>query len=395
MDSRRRAGLVSAVVALGVTGAVGVVPAESAERAAPSVYVRHQRSWTGRSGLQKAVDHRGFVVAENARASSTRVFKDSRQRVIVRRAAACRVWPLDADHVYAVLGGAERGPGCPRPVHVRRERRAADELTEGAATKVDRGPAEVRAGAQPGRPGAVRRRQAGRRTVQPVQHDDEPGWGLLVADGGANDVLKVNPRTGKVSTFFAPPTVKDVKACQAPGRERQPGHGRAATRSRPVSTSSGARSTSAPWAPRLPGAGRVYKLSPRTGKVLRVWKGLTAPTGVAVRARRHDLRLRGPRGRACRVTRRPGFDPSTVGRITKISHGKRTYAQVTMPTGLDLKNGDALRLGVEHRQLPRHPARRPGREGAGARVPLTARNDEGPSSLRRGPFAPRGVNDGT
>ena len=44
--------------------------------------------------------------------------------------------------------------------------------------------------------------------------------GLLVADGGANDVLRVNPRTGRVSTFFVPPTVKH----QVPAaREANPG----------------------------------------------------------------------------------------------------------------------------------------------------------------------------
>ena len=36
----------------------------------------------------------------------------------------------------------------------------------------------------------------------------------------------------------------------------------------------------------------------------------------------------------------PGFDPSTVGQIIKIApSGKRTYAQVTMPTGLLFRGG--------------------------------------------------------
>ena len=47
-------------------------------------------------------------------------------------------------------------------------------------------------------------------------------WGLLVADGGANDVLRVNPRTGKVSTFFVPPTAK-TPACLAEGAQANPG----------------------------------------------------------------------------------------------------------------------------------------------------------------------------
>ena len=45
-----------------------------------------------------------------------------------------------------------------------------------------------------------------------------------------------------------------------------------------------------------------------------------------------------------------------MGRITKISHGKRTYAQVTMPTGLEVKHGKlyastwsvANFLGLDH-----------------------------------------------
>ena len=32
------------------------------------------------------------------------------------------------------------------------------------------------------------------------------------------------------------------------------------------------------------------------------------------------------------------YDPSTVGEITRIKAGVRTHAQVTMPTGLELRN---------------------------------------------------------
>ena len=52
--------------------------------------------------------------------------------------------------------------------------------------------------------------------------------GLLVADGGANDVLLDQPRTGKVSTFFVPPTVKRRRSPPAAQsrRQRQPRHRR-------------------------------------------------------------------------------------------------------------------------------------------------------------------------
>ena len=52
----------------------------------------------------------------------------------------------------------------------------------------------------------------------------------------------------------------------------------------------------------------------------------------------------------------PGFDPSKVGQITRIRHGHRTHAQVTMPTGLDLRHGNlyasawsiASFVGIQH-----------------------------------------------
>jgi len=75
--------------------------------------------------------------------------------------------------------------------------------------------------------------------------------------------------------------------------------------------------------------------------VQRVWKGLTAPTGVAVTRTGaifvSEVLYGAPSGAPP-----AGFDPSQVGRITRIGPGGRiTHAQVTMPTGLLLK-GDRL-----------------------------------------------------
>ncbi len=164
-------------------------------------------------------------------------------------------------------------------------------------------------------------------------------WGgLLVADGGGNDVILVNPRTGHPRTFFVPPTVKDVPACLEPGMQANPGTVGCDPVPTGVAYSHGSVYVSTLGA-EVPGAGRVYKLNARTGKVQRVWKGLTAPTGVAVG--RHgtvyvsEVFHAAPEGEPG-----PGFDPSTVGQITKIApSGKRTYAQVTMPTGLLFKGG--------------------------------------------------------
>ncbi len=219
MNPRRSAGLVSLVTALGVVGAVGVAPAESAERAAPGVDLVTKKL-DGPFGLQKAVDHRGFVVAENVSGQVTRVFKDGRQRVIVRRAAGVSGVATDSSHVYAVLGGPnEDGPpagGAYAPSSVLRTD------YQGHGTKVIADLLKHELAHNPD--GQVQFVDG-----EPVDALSNPfsmtmtPWGLLVADGGANDVLKVNPRTGRVSTFFAPPTVKDVKACQAPDANANPG----------------------------------------------------------------------------------------------------------------------------------------------------------------------------
>jgi hypothetical protein len=179
-------------------------------------------------------------------------------------------------------------------------------------------------------------------------------YGLLVADGGANDVLRVNPRTGRVSTFFVPPTVKDVPACLEDGAQANPGTvgcdpvptGIAQFRGSVYVSTLGAE---------VPGAGRIYKLNARTGKVQRVWKGLTAPTGIAVNTNGaifvSEVLFGAPEGEPP-----AGFDPASVGRLTRIYRGKITHTHVTMPTGLTLRGGKlwasawsiASFLGIQH-----------------------------------------------
>jgi hypothetical protein len=164
-------------------------------------------------------------------------------------------------------------------------------------------------------------------------------WGgLLVADGGGNDVLRVNPYTGHVSTFFVPPTVKNVPACLQPESQANAGTVGCDPVPTGVAYSHGSVYVSTLGA-EVPGAGRVYKVNARTGKVQRVWKGLTAPTGVAV-GRHGTVYVSKVFHGAPEGEPGPGFDPSTVGRIAKIApDGKRTSAQVTMPTGLLYDHG--------------------------------------------------------
>lgn len=160
--------------------------------------------------------------------------------------------------------------------------------------------------------------------------------GVLVADGGANDVLRVD-RWGRVSTFFVPPTINTGACAGRPNND-------------PASTGCDAVPTGLAYGPRntiyvstltgeAPGEGRVYVLDARRGTVRKVVSGFTAPTGVAVRPDGTFYVSEALEG-APQAEPGPGFDPSTVGRIVKVSpSGKRTYAQVTMPTGLVWKAG--------------------------------------------------------
>jgi hypothetical protein len=147
--------------------------------------------------------------------------------------------------------------------------------------------------------------------------------GLLVADGGANDVLRVNPRTGKVSTFFVPPTVKasESSVCGTPQGQANPG----TVGCDPVPTGV-VFARGSVWVLTLgafaPGGGHIYKLNARTGKIQRVIKGLTAPVGLAVD---HDSIYVG--------------EPNGPGDVLRIHRGKRTHVSVPSPTSLVTRNG--------------------------------------------------------
>jgi DNA-binding beta-propeller fold protein YncE len=186
----------------------------------------------------------------------------------------------------------------------------------------------------------------------PFSLTDTP-WGLLVADGGANDVLRVDPRTGRISTYFVPPTAK-TKECLAPGAQANPG----TVGCDPVPTGVavlGKYVYVSTLGAEQPGAAAVWKLDGRTGKVLHVWKGFTSLTGIAVTPRgtiyASEVLFGAPEGDPP-----PGFDPATVGRLTRIDHGHVSHAAVTMPTGLQYVGGHlyatswsiASFLGIQH-----------------------------------------------
>lgn len=165
-----------------------------------------------------------------------------------------------------------------------------------------------------------------------VLKDKSKGGFVLVADGGANAVLRVD-RRGRISTYFVPPTV-NTGACKGLPNNDARTVGCDAV---PTGLAYGPNNSlyvSALTA-EVPGEGRVYVLNAKTGKLKRVIKGFSGPTGVAVKKKTGTVYvselLEGfPAGPP-----EPGFDPSTVGRLVKVARtGNRRYAQLPMPLGI-------------------------------------------------------------
>jgi hypothetical protein len=167
-----------------------------------------------------------------------------------------------------------------------------------------------------------------------AQHDR-----VLVADAGANAVLSVDRESGEISPFFVPPVVSkdDVVACGAV--PNNPG----TVGCDPVPTGIAQGRDGLLYVSTLgaevPGAGRVYVLDSR-GEQVDVIEGLDSPTGVEIGRRGtvyvsnvvKDLPPGGPAA---------GFDPTTVGELTRIDrNGSRSTADVTMPTGLLIQDGE-------------------------------------------------------
>jgi hypothetical protein len=166
-----------------------------------------------------------------------------------------------------------------------------------------------------------------------------PGFGrnvAFVADAGANAVLSVST-TGRVRTFYVPPIVNTGRCKGVPNND--PAHVGCDSVPTGLAYGPGATLYVSALTNSVPGEGRVYVLDRRTGRLMRTISGLTGPTGVAVAPDGtvyvSEVLHNAPAGEGPPP---PGFDPSSVGRIVKIApDGRRTFAAVTMPTGLAMR----------------------------------------------------------
>ncbi|MEP7089705.1 MAG: ScyD/ScyE family protein [Nocardioidaceae bacterium] len=348
--TRRSAGALALVTAVGALGAVTTVSPASAQRAPSATVVA--RGLDGPFGL-KAIGRSAFVVAENVSGQVTRVGPNGGKRVLFSGAAGVAGVAASRHHVYAVLGGGDETGPPPAAKYPASSVLQSDPAGHHVRVIADLARYELRHN-----PDGQRQFDANGNPYDALSNPFSmtlTRYGLLVADGGANDVLRVNPRTGHVSTFFVPPTVKDVRACLKPGAQANAGTVGCDPVPTGIAVANGSVYVSTLGA-EVPNAGRVYKLDPRTGRVQHVWKRLTAPTGIAVGHHHGAIYLSEVLFGAPAAAPPPNFDPSTVGRLTRIWNGRRTHSQVTMPTGLVLKRGRlfasawsiASFLGIEH-----------------------------------------------
>ncbi len=143
---------------------------------------------------------------------------------------------------------------------------------------------------------------------------------VLVTDAAANDVLAVDD-AGRISTLAVLPQITDG-ACAG-----QPNDG-TAVGCDPVPTSLAVGPDGSVYVGGLggeaPGAGRVWRLDPRTGAIEQTWTGLTTVTGVAV-GRDGSLYVSELFG---------GSGPGVPGDLLRIStSGDRTAIPVPFPAG--------------------------------------------------------------
>jgi hypothetical protein len=330
-----------AAVALGVTVAAAVAavaPGSAAAGAAPapSAVTVVARGLDGPYGLQFTGKH-SLVVTEADVGDVTAVdTATGAQRTLLKRLAIPAGVGVRHGRLYVALGASQ--PDAP-PAAARPAFREATVVTAGADGSRPRVLADLLAYERRANPDGQVQLVAGK----PVDALSNPfslsasGYGLLVADGGANAVLSVDRTTGRTRTFFVPPTLRAGVCRTVPNNAGTFGCDSVPTG---VAVARGSVYVSTLGA-EAPGAARIYRVDPHNGRVLQTWAGLTSLTGVAVAPDGTVYASEVLEGApSTQGPPPPGFDPSTVGRIVRIEpNGRRTYAQVTMPTGLAWHDG--------------------------------------------------------
>ncbi|MBV9831438.1 MAG: ScyD/ScyE family protein [Marmoricola sp.] len=325
------AALTGVVTALASAGAATASHASTrtqvAKQGAPVVVVA--KGFDDPFGLAKVGRH-SFVVAESSAGRVTLVGPRGGHRVLVSGAPGVAGVAVRGKFVYSVLGGPNES-GSPSGGKYKPSSVLRTNLRTGKTAVIANLLSYELAHNPDHQKQFNSKHQPYDSLSNPFSMTITP-MGLLVADGGANDVLKVNPRTGRVSTFFVPPNVQHKGCVQA-----NPG----SSGCDPVPTGVTLVRGSV-WVSTLgaetPGAARVYRLS-RTGHVRAVWKNFTALTGIAVTPNRTVYLSQVTHG-APEGAPPPDFNPATVGQIVRVGrHGGLSAAQVTMPVGLVIRHG--------------------------------------------------------
>ena len=281
---------------------------------------------------QLSEGHHQIYVAESDAGQITRVDpRTGRTRVVLSGLASPQGVVRIGDRFYVATGGApDSGPGAQQPPAIMTARagqtptKFADPLAYELAANPDGQSQEDPAADALSNPYFLLR-------------DRSPRGFLLLADAAGNAILRVD-RRGRLSTLVVLP-VQETGACA-----EVPNNSTSGTGCDPVPTGmaygpDGLLYVSALTA-ELPGEGRVYLVDPRSGRIVRTLTGFTGPTGVEVDRRGtvyvSELFEGAPAGEPG-----PGFDPSTLGQITRVAgNGRRTHAQVTEPTGLLIRRGE-------------------------------------------------------
>jgi sugar lactone lactonase YvrE len=153
----------------------------------------------------------------------------------------------------------------------------------------------------------------------------------IVADAGANDLLVVG-RNGVRRTLTVFPVIHDGPDCSVRPENGGIGTGCDATPTDVEMGPDGYLYVSG-LSGGAAGQGRIYKVNPRSGAIVRTWDGLPPLTGIAVA---HDGTIYAVAPDLAALNGAPVPDTSAVLRI---KHGSVTRAFVPVPTDVEISRG--------------------------------------------------------